>query len=203
MKSLSDQALFAYIQVSNYEAFNELYKRSWKALYTLAHRKTGSKEDAFDLVQNVFMDFYDKRAQLIINIPVQDYLRKSLMFKLSAYFRARGFQDKHYRSLQLFMENDVANQNLSAEELFGAEQDYQELIELIYKTINEMPEKMREIFMTSRTGNYSINQMAEKFGLSPQTVKNQISKAYSKLRQSTAQHHVTGVQIGLIIWLMI
>lgn len=202
MKSLSDKALFELIQLSNYEAFNELYKRSWKQLYTIAHKKTGSRDDAFDLVQNVFMGFYDKREQLQIHIPVQDYLRKSLLFKLAEYFRARGFQEKHYKNLELFLENNKDAAQINTEELESLEQDYQDVIDLIYKSIDEMPEKMQQIFLISRSEKYSINQIAEQLNLSPQTVKNQISKAYTKIRQSAAQHHVSTAKIMFIVWLM-
>lgn len=202
MKSLSDKALFELIQQSDYEAFNELYKRSWKNLYTIAHKKTGSREDAFDLVQNVFMGFYDKRVQLQINIPIQDYLRNALIFKLSDYFRARGFQEKHYKNLELFMANRSMNEHFHEQELEMAENEYQDILDLIYQTIDDMPEKMREIFLISRSENYSINQIAEKLNLSPQTVKNQISKAYAKIRQNATQHHISTAKIAFIIWLM-
>ena len=204
MESLSEYELFELIQASSYPAFNELYKRSWKLLFSIAHRKTGSREDAFDLVQNVFMEFYDKREKLVINIPVKDYLRKSLLFKLSNYFRTQGFQEKHYRNFEIFMQDGgAAAGNLSDLDLTDAEQDYQDMVDLIYQTIDEMPERMREIFITSRTGNYSIAEMAEKFNLSPQTVKNQISNAFVKIRRSVDNQGYTAVQISFVIWLMV
>lgn len=204
MESLSEYELFELIQASSYPAFNELYKRSWKLLFSIAHRKTGSREDAFDLVQNVFMEFYDKREKLVINIPVKDYLRKSLLFKLSNYFRTQGFQEKHYRNFEIFMQDGgAATGNLSDLDLTDAEQDYQDMVDLIYQTIDEMPERMREIFITSRTGNYSIAEMAEKFNLSPQTVKNQISNAFVKIRRSVDSQGYTAVQISFVIWLMV
>lgn len=204
MESLSEYELFELIQASSYPAFNELYKRSWKLLFSIAHRKTGSREDAFDLVQNVFMEFYDKREKLVINIPVKDYLRKSLLFKLSNYFRTQGFQEKHYRNFEIFMQDGgAAAGNLSDLDLTDAEQDYQDMVDLIYQTIDEMPERMRQIFITSRTGNYSIAEMAEKFNLSPQTVKNQISNAFVKIRRSVDNQGYTAVQISFVIWLMV
>ena len=204
MESLSEYELFELIQASSYPAFNELYKRSWKLLFSIAHRKTGSREDAFDLVQNVFMEFYDKREKLVINIPVKDYLRKSLLFKLSNYFRTQGFQEKHYRNFEIFMQDGgAATDNLSDLDLTDAEQDYQDMVDLIYQTIDEMPERMRQIFITSRTGNYSIAEMAEKFNLSPQTVKNQISNAFVKIRRSVDNQGYTAVQISFVIWLMV
>ena len=204
MESLSEYELFELIQASSYPAFNELYKRSWKLLFSIAHRKTGSREDAFDLVQNVFMEFYDKREKLVINIPVKDYLRKSLLFKLSNYFRTQGFQEKHYRNFEIFMQDGgAAAGNLSDLDLTDAEQDYQDMVDLIYQTIDEMPERMRQIFITSRTGNYSIAEMAEKFNLSPQTVKNQISNAFVKIRRSVDSQGYTAVQISFVIWLMV
>ena len=202
MKEIADSELLELTKQSSYPAFNELYQRYWKYIYTIAYKKLGDKDDAADLTQNVFMEFYDKREQLNIRIPLKNYLRTAILYKLSNYFRTKGFQEKHYLSFQKFLQqsqdSDRSFDSLTSRE---NELEFEEMVELIYRTIDEMPDKMKEIFLMSRSEQYSIIEMAEKLGLSPQTIKNQISKAFSRIREAAAQTNLTATQIMILIWL--
>ena len=46
------------------------------------------------------------------------------------------------------------------------------------------PEKCREVFLLSKRDGLSNDQIAEKMGISVKTVKNQMTKAYSRLRDA-------------------
>jgi len=202
MKDLQDNQLFELIQQSSHPAFNELYKRHWKYIYSIAYRKIQDKDDSFDLTQSVFMEFYDKREQLVVNIPLKNFLRTAILYKLSNYFRTRGLQEKHYLNFQQFLtqaaESSPFTDTLEAKE---NELEFEQMVELIYQTIEDMPEKMKEVFMMSRTEKYSINEIAEQLNLSPQTIKNQISKAFSRIRTVAAAYKMSTAQMMILIWL--
>ncbi|HMI03483.1 MAG TPA: sigma-70 family RNA polymerase sigma factor [Pedobacter sp.] len=202
MKATADNELFELIKQSSYPAFTELYQRHWKYIYSIAYRKIADKDDAFDLTQNVFMEFYDKREKLVINIPVRNFLRTAMIYKLSNYFRTRGFQEKHYQNFQQFLsqvqESDTSFDTLATKE---AEMEFEEMVELVYQTIEEMPDRMKEIFLMSRTEKYSITEIADQLGLSSQTVKNQVSKALIRIRTATAEHKLPVTQMMILVWL--
>lgn len=202
MKEIADGELLELTKQSSYPAFNELYQRYWKYLYTIAFRKLGDKDDAADLTQNVFMEFYHKRESLAIKIPLKNYLRTAMLYKLSNYFRTKGFQEKHFLNFQHFLEQSQnADRSFDLLTTKESELEFEEMVELIYKTIDEMPDKMKEIFLMSRSEQYSIIEIAEKLGLSPQTIKNQISKAFSRIREAATQTNLTTTQIMILIWL--
>lgn len=202
MKACADSELVELIKQSDYPAFTELYQRYWKYIYTIAYRKTADRDDAADLTQSVFMEFYAKREKLVINIPVKNFLRTAVLYKLSNHFRSKGFQEKHYRNFQHFLtqvqESDTSFDTLSARE---TEMKFEEMVNLIYQTIEEMPDRMKEIFIMSRSGQYSINEIAEKLGLTPQTVKNQVSNALSRIRAVTALKGLSITHVMFLIWL--
>jgi len=202
VKQWEDAELIALVSESDAEAFTELYQRHWKYIYGIAYKKTGDKNDAFDITQNVFMEFYDKREMLEIHIPLKNYLRTAVIYKLSNYFRTRGFREKHYRNFQQFLEESGEKAEVfSALELQETELRFEEMVELIYKSIDEMPEKMKEIFLMSRSEQYSINEIAGKLNLSPQTVKNQISKALERIRREAKAHAVPAAYLLFLVWL--
>lgn len=202
MKEIADSELFELVQQSSYLAFTELYNRHWKYIYSIAYRKTADKDDAFDLTQNVFIEFYEKRNKLVINIPVKNFLRTAIIYKLSNYFRTRGFQEKHYRNFQQYLEQAEETSNLfDSLEINENEQAFEQMVELIYQTIDEMPEKMKTVFLMSRSEQYSIAEIADELHISSQTVKNQISKAFEKIRAVARLNRIPAAKMLFFIWL--
>ena len=51
------------------------------------------------------------------------------------------------------------------------------------RELERLPDKMRAIFIDSRDHGLSIEEIAQKRAISPQTVKNQLSAALKKLRE--------------------
>ena len=59
----------------------------------------------------------------------------------------------------------------------------------IWKAIDELPEKCREIFLMSKRDGLSNAEIAEELNISVKTVKNQITKAFARLRESLSTGH--------------
>lgn len=59
----------------------------------------------------------------------------------------------------------------------------------IWKAIGELPPKCREIFLLSKRDGLSNEQIAKEMGISIKTVKNQITKAFSRLREALSSGH--------------
>jgi len=64
-----------------------------------------------------------------------------------------------------------------------------ELHLLINREIEDMPEKMRQVYLCSREQDMTGPQIAEFLGLSHQTVRNQISNALSRLKKSVQKYY--------------
>jgi RNA polymerase sigma-70 factor (ECF subfamily) len=62
------------------------------------------------------------------------------------------------------------------------QQDFSEQNKMVRDEIDKMPEKMREVFVLSRFEGLSAAQIADKLGVSIQTVRNQISSALKRLK---------------------
>ncbi|MDE6632196.1 MAG: RNA polymerase sigma-70 factor [Muribaculaceae bacterium] len=59
----------------------------------------------------------------------------------------------------------------------------------IWKAIDELPEKCREVFLLSKRDGLSNEEIAEKMNISVKTVKNQMTKAFARLRDSLSSGH--------------
>lgn len=59
----------------------------------------------------------------------------------------------------------------------------------IWQAIDRLPEKCREVFLLSKRDGMSNEEIAEELGISVKTVKNQITKAFSRLREALSGAH--------------
>lgn len=59
----------------------------------------------------------------------------------------------------------------------------------IWKAIDQLPERCREVFLMSKRDGLSNDEIAEELGISVKTVKNQMTKAFSRLREALSSGH--------------
>ncbi len=59
----------------------------------------------------------------------------------------------------------------------------------IWKAIDSLPEKCREVFLMSKRDGFSNQEIADELGISIKTVKNQMTKALSRLREALSTGH--------------
>lgn len=59
----------------------------------------------------------------------------------------------------------------------------------IWKAIDSLPEKCREIFLMSKRDGLTNEEIADELGISIKTVKNQMTKAFSRLREALSNGH--------------
>lgn len=54
----------------------------------------------------------------------------------------------------------------------------------LWKALDELPPRCRTVFLMSKRDSMSNREIAEELSISIKTVENQITKAYSRLRES-------------------
>lgn len=202
MKNVGEQELLQLIRNSDYDAFSELHRRYYKSLYTLAAKKIGDQDDAYDLLQEMFIELWEKRETFALNNPLGNYLKNRLWFKLSGYFRTKGFREKHFKSFSEFLQmQQHPNFHLDEMEVKELDIQYETIIEVINRTIADMPEKMREVFLMSRSNLYTVAEIAEKLAISPKTVRNQTNIALNRIKEATSHMPISIYQLLVLVLL--
>ena len=140
----------------------------WPMLVNAAYKRLDSREKAEDIVQNIFIDIYQRRSTLQITISVKAYLNQALKFKVLNEYRSSFISSKYRRHLFLnsICKTDLANP-LEAKELEIK----------INKIFSGLPEKCRKVFLLSRSENLSNSQIAASLNITISTVEKHISKA--------------------------
>lgn len=167
------------------QVFIEWYHQHWELLFRLACKKTGSAEDAYDLVHDLFADLWRSMPSLPDDQAVRSYLVSCLYHKVFNYFRSKGLREKHYKNLETFLAHQaIADPNYA---LIQQEQEHENIHQAIEKEITDMPEKMKRIFIRNYYHDQSIAEIAGELSLSRQTVKNQLHIAGKRLRRAIKQ----------------
>ncbi|MCC8408563.1 RNA polymerase sigma-70 factor [Mucilaginibacter sp. UR6-1] len=171
---IEDHGLIDLLNQGNYSAFKEVYNRYNSLLFIYAYRKLQDKEEAQDVVQDVFINIWSNHATFNINTTLSGYLYKAVLNKILNIIRHKGVREGYIADIQ----NLITNQTDTTDYLIR-EKDIAALIE---KEIASLPLRMREVFEL-RTKEYLSNkEIAERLSLSEHTVATHIKKALRILK---------------------
>jgi RNA polymerase sigma-70 factor (ECF subfamily) len=149
--------------------FEELFRSHFKGLTHFAVTYVKDGEAAREIVQEAFLNLWEKRTGIDLSKPVKSYLATSVRNRCLNYLR----DNKKYSSDLLAIENAAEQPDKMVEA---------EIREKIAGSIGELPEKCREIFVLSRSENLKYQEIADRLQISVKTVEAQMSKALQHLR---------------------
>lgn len=172
LKEYTDESLLDCVKQGDEDAFTELYNRYWERLVTIAYFKLQHKEDAKEVVQELFMDIWNRKDRLDIKHSFYTYMAGALKYKI---YTKLAKDQKRQRQLQALQKETVSH---ITEEWLSFEQLRNDL----EKAVLNLPEKCKLVFRLSREEGLSGRQIAKELNLSPKTVENHIARALQQLR---------------------
>ena len=171
----TDAKLLEQIAAGDNRAFTTLYRRYWEGLFVTAAKALRSKEEAADVVQDVFLSLWNRRKGINVQGSLAAYLHTSVRYKCIHYIE-KNINRRDY--LELLTEVAVNTSPLDPE----VSLQVKELQEAIDKTISKMPTKMQEVYKLSRQQHLSHKEIADSMSISVETVKKHIQHALSLIR---------------------
>ena len=162
-------------------------KNEIEAIYSVYHDKlcsfaekiVGNREDAKDIVSDLFQDLSESPKLLSDIKSMKSYLYTSVRNKCLKRLKHIQIQNKYAQmvndNLDLFFPNED-NDPLS-------ELEHKETISKIQQAINSLPPKCKDIFVLAKIEGFTYQEIAEKSCVSVDTVHTHIRYALRKLRQ--------------------
>jgi len=181
----SDEELAALLTEGDHTAYTQIYTRYKFILYTHAVNKLRDREDAMDIIQELFTYLWHKRETIQVSENLSGYLYGAVRHAVLNKVTRKQVQEKYIASIKVFSEQG----NIVTDERVRENQ----LREYIEKEIALLPAKMREVFELSRKQYLSHKEIACRLGISEQTVSKQITNALRILR----------VKLGILIYLFL
>lgn len=157
------------------KAFEHLFKTYYTELCRFALRYVREEIASEEIVQEVFINIWERRSELNINSSIKAYLYKAI--------RNRSF---NYIKLQLPKEQKKTDVDvLSTFEADNKEEELlrEDLKEYVNEAIDGLPRKCKAIFVLSRNAGMTYKEIAEELDISVKTVENQVGLALKKLRE--------------------
>lgn len=173
-QSFTDFELAGLLKSGDYSAFNEIYNRYSIFLYRHALHTLVDDDDAQDVVQDLFITLWTKKDNLEFQVNLKGYLYIMVRHKVLNVIRKRKTNSNFIEMLATFMD---IHQDTVLEKI-----QEKELGEAIDLEIKNLPAKMRVVFEMSRKDHLSHHEIGIELGISPRTVKKQISNAIKILR---------------------
>ena len=137
------------------------------------------EEAAKEIVQEAFINLWEKRESIDPEREVKSYLSSSVRNRCLNYLR----DNKRFNGTLLSLGGLLP---LPASEEYN-QIEFRELSGQIHRAIEELPEKCREIFRLNRFEQMKYQQIADYLNISIKTVETQMSKALAHLRSRIKQ----------------
>jgi RNA polymerase sigma-70 factor (ECF subfamily) len=167
--NFSDQQLIPLFKQGDREAYSEIFERYSRLLLRHAFRLLSNREEAQDIVQEVFVLFWEKRETLSLTGALSSYLYSSVRNRI---FNFLSHQKVVLRYAESFNKFTVEGYNVTEDMARD-----NELARLIEREIDLLPKRMREVFLLNKKQGLTYQEIGEKLGISPETAKQQVYKA--------------------------
>lgn len=176
---LTDDALMQLLRDGDAKAFAEIYERHWERLSLQVLKILHSREDARDIVQEVFVSIWKRRKEIELKSTLTGYLLKSVR-NIAIRYLGKNISRNHYlQTLSDSFQTEAGDPALYCE--------YRELQHAVEGAVASLPPKMREVYLLSRNEKMSYKEIADRLGIAENTVRKQVSNALKSLRASVSE----------------
>lgn len=176
--NISEHQLIDALKGGSISAFNIIYVRYAGRLLSYIAAATRSKQDAEDLVHDIFLSLWKNRRNIRPDTRVDTYL-----FSL-AYRRRVDFFREQMR-LPIFEDYlDFANELVADDGGGGARIEYRDFCDMFDLAVAKLPARLRNFVEMSRIRGLGDDEIAARLHVSRKTVSNGISLGLKLLREN-------------------
>ena len=157
----------------NKKEIKKIFNEYYASLVQYANRFLVAIDECEDLVQDVFVDFWEKENLFPDELYLKAYLYKAVRNKCYNVI-------KHNQVKNKYAENSI--QSLEDDSLFLKHILEEDIINQLYKAIDSLPQRKREIMKLSLKGLKNL-EIADELGIQLQTVKTLKTQSYKIVRE--------------------
>ena len=164
--------------------FEYIYIYYFPKMKRFAREYVLSDEDAENIVQDVFLELWEKKEILSLQLNVIAYLFTAIRNRCINFLRrsmiAKNAENKLQEEYKLTLQMKYYSLEAFNQEIFQ-EKDVEQILS---KAIDTLPEKCREIFILSKIKGKKQKDIATELNISVNTVETQISIAPGSYEKS-------------------
>lgn len=168
----SDEQLITKALQGNKQAWVSLLKRYEKPIYNYGIRMTGKREDALDLMQEVFISVYRNLAS----------------YRNEGSFKSWLFRIAHYRCIEFYRRKrpmdglddipEIESEDVGVDKQLVSASDNKQLV----NAMQQLPLAQKSVIELKFFGQFTFEEIAELTGMSVNTAKSRMYGALEKLK---------------------
>lgn len=167
------------VRTGDASAYESVFRALFQPLVGYVARIVDSRAVAEELVQELFMTLWRRRATLeVTGGSLTAYLFASARNRGLAHIRrervAARFRDRQELDARIAEHDRARNLHDDRADI--------EIALAIADAVNALPERCREVFKLSRQRGLTYAEIAKELGISPKTVENHMARAFRTLR---------------------
>lgn len=173
ISTYSDHELLSAIRQDDEKAFAELVRRYWKHAHDMTYARVRCLDATQELVQNLFVAIWDKRASLYIR-HLPSYLSAAVKNRVLNYIESQLTHRRHWDHYKQFISQ--------ADRVTDNDVKINELMEALESGMDELPEKSKKIFRLHQLEGLSISEIARNLNLSEKAIRYHVTQSTKRLR---------------------
>jgi RNA polymerase sigma-70 factor (family 1) len=180
----NDRECWALFKEGHSLAYRQIYEQHWDKLFSYSFRILQDYDDCKDLLQDFFTKLWINRETLPSPENAEAFLISLLKFRIIDTIRKKHIRRKHvdvYSSLLNELDTEGPSQSLI----------FREELAKLHQLVAQLPEQLKLVFRLHYFEALSVEEIAVRSSKSPQTIRNQINTATTRLRAQLRSSYMT------------
>ncbi len=171
---MDDTFIKARLKYQDKKVFDLVFTYYYTGLCAFANTIVNDRSAAEDIVQDIFVKFWNDCEVIEISGSLKSYFFSSVRNRSLDYLKHQNVHSKYIEE-RAFLDSNSTNIPEFTEE---------EMLKLLEQKIRTLPPRCREIFILSRFEGLKNREIGNKLSISKRTVEIQISNAIRLLKKS-------------------
>lgn len=168
------------LHIDGLPSFELAFKEWYGGLCGYAYKYLGDHDEAEEIVQQVFVSYWERRESLSITVSLKSYLYRAVRNSCLNYIKHQKIKSAYFAVNEALRHEEEQAQ---ADGLVS-----EELQQKITESIKSLPPERQKIFIMSRMDDMKYREIADKLGISAKTVEVQMGKALKTLREVLGEY---------------
>lgn len=175
-----DQQWAREISEGNKAAFERLFFEFYYDLCDFTLSMINSREEARDVVQDVFFRIWKRRSSWKIHTSLKVYMFQAVRNEALNHIEKEKTLLKLKQELVQIPPSDVDEKSA------GLDKEDQKVVARIWEIAEEMPERRQSVFVLHRKHGLSYKEVSKIMGITRKTVENHMGEALKYIRERIA-----------------
>ncbi len=188
----NDSNIVRRIRQGNKEVFRYLFEIYYRRLLLYAKSYVGDPDTAKDIVQDLFINLWEKRKNLVITSSLSSYFFRAIHNRCIHFLRHKKVVAKYKEKHLLKLKEAEIMYNTSVDFTLSGVQ-FNEIRDILKRTYDSLPAKTREVFRLSREEAKSNQVIANTLNINIKTVEYHITKVLKVFHNALKDYFILSV----------